>query len=307
MIRTVNCADLVWNELRHQSGMAVRKQQLEQAGEFEGDPLPDPVLLDQLRKTFSRRYAHEDLRGLYTKTSVSELKLASLEEEGESAYEIFPENNPAPVIPFFAMEGIAETAESDTCEADSEEGHGSPQTKSAFTGTEYGTAVHRLLELFDYGRFRNPAQVDQAAFDLWRRELADGGRIPASYADELPAGGILSFLHSELAGRMADADSRGALFREQPFVLGIEANRLNPEFPKNETVLVQGIIDAYFIENGELILVDYKTDRVFEPQELRDRYQIQLDLYEQALSRITGMKVREKLIYSISLRRVIPL
>ena len=99
----------------------------------------------------------------------------------------------------------------------------------------------------------------------------------------------------------------GALFREQPFVLGIEANRLNPEFPKDETVLVQGIIDAYFIENGELILVDYKTDRVFDPQELRDRYQIQLDLYEQALSRITGMKVREKLIYSISLRRVISL
>ena len=126
-------------------------------------------------------------------------------------------------------------------------------------------------------------------------------------SDELPAGGILSFLHSELAGRMADADSRGALFREQPFVLGIEANRLNPEFPKDETVLVQGIIDAYFIENGELILVDYKTDRVFDPQELRDRYQIQLDLYEQALSRITGMKVREKLIYSISLRRVISL
>ena len=307
VIRTVNCADLVWNELRHQSGMAVRKQQLEQAGEFEGDPLPDPVLLDQLRKTFSRRYAHEDLRGLYTKTSVSELKLASLEEEGESAYEIFPENNPAPVIPFFAAEDIAKAAGTDACEADSEEGHGSPQTKSAFTGTEYGTAVHRLLELFDYGRFRNPAQVDQAAFDLWRRELADGGRIPASYADELPAGGILSFLHSELAGRMADADSRGALFREQPFVLGIEANRLNPEFPKDETVLVQGIIDAYFIENGELILVDYKTDRVFDPQELRDRYQIQLDLYEQALSRITGMKVREKLIYSISLRRVISL
>ena len=307
VIRTVNCADLVWNELRHQSGMAVRKQQLEQAGEFEGDPLPDPVLLDQLRKTFSRRYAHEDLRGLYTKTSVSELKLASLEEEGESAYEIFPENNPAPVIPFFAAEDIAKAAGTDTCEADSEEGHGSPQTKSAFTGTEYGTAVHRLLELFDYGRFRNPAQVDQAAFDLWRRELADGGRIPASYADELPAGGILSFLHSELAGRMADADSRGALFREQPFVLGIEANRLNPEFPRDETVLVQGIIDAYFIENGELILVDYKTDRVFDPQELRDRYQIQLDLYEQALSRITGMKVREKLIYSISLRRVISL
>ena len=90
-------------------------------------------------------------------------------------------------------------------------------------------------------------------------------------------------------------------------VVTVRLDEETPEFPAEETVLVQGIIDAYFIENGELILVDYKTDHVFDPQELRDRYQIQLDLYEQALSRITGMKVREKLIYSISLRRVISL
>ena len=306
-IQTVNCADLVWNEIRQQAGMAIRKQQIEQAGEFDGEPLPDPVLLHELQKIFSRRYAHEDLRGLYTKTSVSELKLASLEEEGESAYEIFPENNPAPVIPYFAAEDTSKSTEENAGTGDSEDGQGNAQAKSAFTGTGYGTAVHRLLELFDYGRFPNPALVDQAAFDLWRRELADGGRIPAPYADELPASGILAFLHSKLAGRMADAEARGALFREQPFVLGIEADRLSPEFPKEETVLVQGIIDAYFIENGELVLVDYKTDRVSDPQELRDRYQVQLDLYEQALTRITGRKVREKLIYSISLRRVITL
>ena len=72
-------------------------------------------------------------------------------------------------------------------------------------------------------------------------------------------------------------------------------------------MLVQGIIDAYFIENGELVLVDYKTDRVSDPQALKDRYQIQLDLYERALTQITGMNVREKLIYAIALKRVITL
>ena len=313
-IRICNTADLIWNEIRQQSDMAVRKQQLEQAGEYGGIPLPDPALLDKLQQNFSRRYAHENLQGLYTKTSVSELKLASLEEEGENAYEIFPENNPAPVIPFFARTKDAAESDEKAVPGDKEEessgkvaSHGHNQQTSAFSGTEYGTAVHRLLELFDYTRFPNPALVERSVLYAWRRELADSGRIPASYAEDLPAGGIIAFLHSDLAKRMADAEARGELFREQPFVLGVEASLLRPEFPAEETVLVQGIIDAYFIENGELVLVDYKTDRVSDPQALIDRYQVQLDLYERALTQITGMNVREKLIYAIALKRVITL
>ena len=72
-------------------------------------------------------------------------------------------------------------------------------------------------------------------------------------------------------------------------------------------MLVQGIIDAFFEEDGELILVDYKTDRVAGAHELRDRYQIQLDLYARALQQITGKRVREKLIYSVSLQETISL
>ena len=71
--------------------------------------------------------------------------------------------------------------------------------------------------------------------------------------------------------------------------------------------MVQGIVDAAFQEDGNWILVDYKTDRVSDPQALKDRYQIQLDLYERALTQITGMNVREKLIYAIALKRVITL
>ena len=144
-------------------------------------------------------------------------------------------------------------------------------------------------------------------FNAWRSGLADAGKIPSSYANDLPAAGILAFLRSGLAKRMADADSEGRLFREQSFVLGIEADRVNPGFPHEETFLVQGIIDACFLENGEWVLVDYKTDRVDHPDELRERYRVQLDLYERALTQITGMRVREKLIYSVFLRETIAL
>ena len=106
---------------------------------------------------------------------------------------------------------------------------------------------------------------------------------------------------------MAEAHRTGNLLREQSFVLGIEADMVDPVFPHEETVLVQGIIDACFIEDGEWVLVDYKTDRVRDPEELKLRYRVQLDLYERALSQITGIRVREKLIYSVALRRVIAL
>ena len=302
------CRDLIWYEAGQQTGYGLRKQEIESAGELGGAPLPDPALARQLEEIFSRRYSHENLRGLYTKTSVSDLKIASLEaEEGDSVYEMFPENKPAPVIASFAL--------STGQPGQGEEYAGEPETerketaagKRGFTGTEYGTAVHRLLELFDYGRFGDPASVSPGAFDGWRAELAASGRIPENYVRDLPAAGILAFLRSGLASRMAAAWRRGELFREQPFVLGIEADAVNPAFPHEEIMLVQGIIDAYFEEDGELILVDYKTDRVSAAQELRDRYRIQLDLYERALEQITGKRVREKLIYSVSLRETISL
>ena len=78
---------------------------------------------------------------------------------------------------------------------------------------------------------------------------------------------------------------------------------------QGETVLVQGIIDAYFVEDGEIVLVDYKTDRVRRGQEqkLIDLYHVQLEDYAQALERMTGKKVKEKIIYSFTLHKEIVL
>ncbi|MDE7008974.1 MAG: PD-(D/E)XK nuclease family protein, partial [Lachnospiraceae bacterium] len=91
------------------------------------------------------------------------------------------------------------------------------------------------------------------------------------------------------------------LHREQPFVMGLSANRLDPEYPEQEQVLIQGIIDVYFEEDGNIIVADYKTDVVKTQEELIDRYQVQLDYYGEALERLTGKKVTEKVIYSFAL------
>ena len=104
---------------------------------------------------------------------------------------------------------------------------------------------------------------------------------------------------------MCLASRSGTLKKEQPFMLGVAANRVKEEYPEEELVLVQGIIDAYFEEGDELVLVDYKTDRVDCVEELAQRYQLQVGYYAEALERLVGKRVKERLIYSIRLGEVV--
>lgn len=64
-------------------------------------------------------------------------------------------------------------------------------------------------------------------------------------------------------------------------------------------------MDAWFEEDGELVLMDYKTDRVDEEEVLRKHYSRQLDYYARALTQMTGKKIKEKWIYSLALEREI--
>ena len=79
---------------------------------------------------------------------------------------------------------------------------------------------------------------------------------------------------------------------------------LPPEMAE-EMVVVQGIADCVFVENGELVIVDYKTDRVKSPAELVERYRAQLDVYARALSAVLQLPVRECLLYSFALGQVV--
>ena len=83
--------------------------------------------------------------------------------------------------------------------------------------------------------------------------------------------------------------------------MSIPASEKDPHFLDSDTIVVQGIIDAFFYEGDGIILVDYKTDQVQCAQELADKYHRQLDYYAQALMRTTGKTVREKIIYSVTL------
>ena len=100
---------------------------------------------------------------------------------------------------------------------------------------------------------------------------------------------------------MWTAQKENTFYTEQPFVYGIRANLLDELFPDSEKVLIQGIIDCFFVEENQLVLLDYKTDKVNTKHELWERYESQLYYYEEALSKIMQLPVKEKILYSFSL------
>ena len=174
------------------------------------------------------------------------------------------------------------------------------KAEETLVGASRGTAYHRAMELLD---FTAPAEISaiEEALERYRMD----GRMTKEMADCVRAEELLTFLSSSCGERMKQAANAGLLYREQPFVLGVDAREIYPEESEGELLLVQGIIDAYFEEEGELVVLDYKTDQIFSPRELAEKYHTQLDYYAKALEQMTGKKVKEKIIYSFTMKKEI--
>ncbi|MBR6328302.1 MAG: PD-(D/E)XK nuclease family protein, partial [Lachnospiraceae bacterium] len=130
---------------------------------------------------------------------------------------------------------------------------------------------------------------------------AQTGFLDQSQADVLKSRDFYRFIQSDIGRRMKAAALSGSLKREQPFCVLIPADRVNSAFPAEEEILVQGIIDALFMEEGEYVIVDYKTDNVKAMEELADLYSTQLRYYAMAIEQITGVPVKERVIYSVKM------
>ena len=210
------------------------------------------------------------------KLSVSELKKAAYADEEQE--ELFPEVLPEKTIPKF-MQDVQE---------------------EGVSGSERGTLYHRIMECLDFCKeYKEEADVLSAM-----EELIAKGLIRADAVSLVAPRKIVQFFRTELGGRMQAAARKGTLKKEQPFVIGLPYPEVykTEEGDPAELVMVQGIVDACFEEEGELVLVDYKTDSV--PQNVKEvltkRYKTQLDYYEQALCQVTGKPVKERMIYAFT-------
>ena len=178
------------------------------------------------------------------------------------------------------------------------------EAKEEKSGALKGTAMHHVMQRLDFTAADTVRQVEAQLLELQKKKQIREEEISLL---NIPA--IVHFFRTDIGKRAADAAKRGQLYREKQFVIGVPASDIRPQWDKEEMVLVQGIIDAWFYEGDQIVLLDYKTDRVLKGQEqkLKERYQAQLNYYAKALKQTTGHEVKEKIIYAFSLQEGIAL
>jgi len=261
-----------------------------------------------MEEHFSYVYPFEKSTHRSPKYSVSLLKMKAMEEHGETISENAQEGRA--VAPEWdeekidKAEEIAEGLESQE-HSTKDKGESNTETKQQAKekldspliqkmkaegkniGAAIGDSYHHALAFYDYSK-----DISQLSEFL----------SPEEYG-LLNQEKLKKFLDSSLGQLFAKAYKENTLYREQHFMQEVEYEKLFPEDGGDnvEKVILQGIIDAFIMEEEGIILVDYKTDRVKDGAELRNRYQKQIDLYSEALEQILGKKVKRRVLYSFSL------
>lgn len=335
-VRIVEAAELVLDEVENQ--LEQNENLTERIVEIEA---ADTQLVGQLKQRFSQRYPYQTDILRKNKYSVSELKHRAMREKFEAEQEetvpAFLEEPVTPTIPLFIQrQGIVEQEAQNKAQDAGQEAESKAEQKiesnTANRGALRGTAVHRVMECYD---FTSEKSV-QEQMDAMEKEE----KITADMRTLVKERIVADFVSSETGKRMALAQRMGELYREKPFVMGFTEeelerygfgagaqmieNEAQTENAQQEIVsenvsqenhmheedltLIQGIIDVFWIEDDGITVLDYKTDRVDTAQELIDRYATQLKLYADALERVFAtrkLKVKEILIYSFRLEKLI--
>lgn len=159
-------------------------------------------------------------------------------------------------------------------------------------GAERGTAFHTFMERCDFVSAREDPGAEA-------KRLAKLGFISERQLSLLDFERLSGFLSSPLFDRIRNSD---CVEREYTFTIEINAsdydNEIEEEFG-NDKLVMQGAVDLFFVEASQIVLVDYKTDRVGDSSKLVSMYHKQLELYKRALEEILSLPVKEMIIYSV--------
>lgn len=171
-------------------------------------------------------------------------------------------------------------------------------SEAKLTPADIGTATHRFLQFCDFSKCK---ESPEAELD----RLVARNRLSELMGQSVDMKSIEMFFNSPTMKRIENAES---VFREKQFTLSKSIcdmdSSIDEKFRNEKTVIV-GKIDLIFIENGEAVILDYKTDNVKNVNELAKRYARQLDLYSEAVEKAMGIRVKERILYSLKLREYI--
>lgn len=164
-------------------------------------------------------------------------------------------------------------------------------SSGGLTPAQRGTATHKFMQFSNYAAARADIESELA-------RLVDGGFLSEEEGKAVNVSAAKRFFMSSLAERIFASDN---VMREKKFAALFPAKFFYPELTgeaAEEKIVVQGIADCVFVEDGKLVIVDYKTDTGVDAEALLDRYSAQLGIYREALSQALGMPVKETLLYS---------
>ncbi len=181
--------------------------------------------------------------------------------------------------------------------------------KAELSGAEFGTLVHDLLHFLDFKKFYQlPQERWQGVFDKQIEQMISQHKISSAHQKQIAYAYpfIAQFIASDLGSRLIRAELTGApIYREIPFTLAVPPQDFLAEGNErsikveilnqiNEPTIVQGMIDLWFMENEQAVLIDYKTDYIPGDERtiaaiLQERYQVQLDYYALAIEKIIGL------------------
>ena len=268
----------------------------------------DVALPEEIVQRFAFTYPNLIASKTTAKISVSELKRRFAERDAEavSATEVSMQQQSVPfgditedTTSEAAVVDTSIPAISETELADSVFGRKPLAIAAAdeiVTGAQWGTLMHEAMQWLPVKKYTQTSMTD----------MLDSLQAEGKFSDEerslLSDRSLYGFFNSDLGQRLI-ASKR--VERELPFSMLFDGNRVYPDVENGERLFLQGIIDTVFVEDDQWVLVDYKTDRVKSGDELIRRYKIQMDLYKEALERLTNMPVKASYIYSFRLHEAV--
>lgn len=234
---------------------------------------------EEIYRRLDFQYNYQKATILPTKLSVTQIKNAS----EEKAFIIYNDKN---------------EMQSDTNEADYKKPYFISPIQEA-KGAYKGTLIHSIFQQLDFIKYNSEDMIQKQLISLVHES-----KIQQEAADIVKINKLVSFANSHVVERMRKAKY---VWKEKQFVYLIKASKVDQSYPEDEEILIQGIVDSFFIEDDGIVIIDYKTDYISEAaqeqsiEKVKLRYQRQLEIYAEALSGITKMPIKQKYIYLYSI------
>ncbi|WP_424766709.1 helicase-exonuclease AddAB subunit AddA [Paenibacillus sp. sgz302251] len=239
---------------------------------------------EELRARLEWQYPHGAAAALAAKTSVTEMKRLHAEAADDAVQmeEAIMPRSTEPVDPAVA----ADTLDNYTFRLR----RPSFLEEKNLTAAEKGSVHHLLMQHVTLSE-----ALDEAKLKLTLNHMIERRLLTEKQSQAIDLGAVNAFFQSTLGQRLLHADW---VRREVPFSCMFSASRVYPDSDPSiaaEKILIQGVIDCLFEDHEGIVLLDYKTDRIYKRDwdEAAERHRFQLELYAEAIEAVLGRKIKE--------------